>query len=97
MKNIYKYTKFTNVSRVKYAVYPLYLIGNIVDSTAVHKKPRKKSRPVFEHVLYTFYGSSIIGTIGIMIKRTLCIGIWLSNMSFMNCSARVLSTKNKSN
>ena len=75
MENIYKYTKFTNVSRVKYAVYPLYLIGNIVDSTAVHKKPRKKSRPVFEHVLYTFYGSSIIGTIGIMIKRTLCIGI----------------------
>ena len=46
MENIYNYTKFTNVSRVKYAVYPLYLTGNIADSTAVHRKPRKKYRPV---------------------------------------------------
>ena len=45
MENIYNYTKFTNVSRVKYAVYPLYLTGNIADSTAVHRKPRKKYRP----------------------------------------------------
>ena len=45
MENIYNYTKFTNVSRVKYAVYTLYLTGNIADSTAVHRKPRKKYRP----------------------------------------------------
>ena len=32
MENICNYTKFTNVSRVKYAVYPLYLSGNIADS-----------------------------------------------------------------
>ena len=32
--------------RVKYAVYPLYLTGNIADSTAVHRKPRKNYRPV---------------------------------------------------
>ena len=46
MKNIYNYTKFTNVSRVKQAVYPLYFTGNIDVSTAVHRKPRKKYRPV---------------------------------------------------
>ena len=45
MENTYNYTKFTNVSRVKYAVYPLYLTGNIADSTAIHRKPRKKYRP----------------------------------------------------
>ena len=42
MENIYNYTKFTNVSRVKLAVYPLYFTGNIDVSTAVHRKPRKK-------------------------------------------------------
>ena len=45
IENIYNYTKFTNVSWVKYAVYPLYLTGNIADSTAVHRKPRKKYCP----------------------------------------------------
>ena len=45
IENIYNYIKFTNVSRVKYAVYPLYLTGNIADSTVVHRKPRKKYRP----------------------------------------------------
>ena len=45
MENIYNYTNFTDVSRVKSAVYPLYFIGNIADSTAVHRKPRKKYRP----------------------------------------------------
>ena len=45
IENIYNYTKFTNVSRVKYAVYPQYSTGNIADSTAVHWKPRRKYRP----------------------------------------------------
>ena len=45
MENIYNFTKFTNVSRVKYAIYPLYLTGNIADSTEVLRKPRKKYRP----------------------------------------------------
>ena len=45
MENIYNYTKFTNVSRVKYAVYPLYFPGNIDVFTTVHRKPRKKYRP----------------------------------------------------
>ena len=45
MENIYNYTKFTNVSRIKLAVYPLYLTRNIDVSTAVHRKPRKKYRP----------------------------------------------------
>ena len=45
MENIYNYTKFTNVSRVEKAVYPLYLTGNIAYSTAVHRKLRKKYRP----------------------------------------------------
>ena len=52
MENIYNYTKFTNVSRVKYAVNPLYLKGNIADSTAVHRKPRKKYRPVCRKTQY---------------------------------------------
>ena len=43
MDSVYNYTKFTNVSRVKYAVYPLYLTENMADSTAVHRKPRKNS------------------------------------------------------
>ena len=46
MENIYNYTKFTNVSRAKLAVYPVYFTGNIDVSTAVHRKPRKKYRPV---------------------------------------------------
>ena len=29
MENIYNYIKFTNVSRVKWAVYPLYFTGNM--------------------------------------------------------------------
>ena len=45
MENIYNSTKFTNVSRIKYAIYPLYLTGNIDVSTAVHRKPRKKYHP----------------------------------------------------
>ena len=49
MEKIYNYTKFTNVSRVKYAIYPLYFTGNIADFTAVHRKPRKRFRPVVEH------------------------------------------------
>ena len=40
MENIYNSTKFTNVSRVELAVYPLYFTGNMADSTAVHWKPR---------------------------------------------------------
>ena len=45
MENIYNYTKFTNISSVKWAVYPLYFTGNFDFSTAVHRKPRKKYRP----------------------------------------------------
>ena len=45
MEKIYNYTKITNVSRVKLAVYPLYFTGNIDVFTAVHRKPRKKNRP----------------------------------------------------
>ena len=44
IENIYNCTEFINVSRVKYAVCPLLLTGNIADSTAVHRKRRKKSR-----------------------------------------------------
>ena len=45
MENIYNSTKFTNISRVKKAIYPLYFTGNIDVSTATHRKPRKKYRP----------------------------------------------------
>ena len=48
MENIYNYTKFTNVSRVKKAVYPLYFTGYIDVSSAAHRKPRKKYRPEYE-------------------------------------------------
>ena len=45
MENIYNNTKFENVLRVKWAVYPKYFTGNMDVSTAVHRKPRKKYRP----------------------------------------------------
>ena len=53
---MYSYTKFTNVSRVKYVVYPPYLTGNIADSTVVHRKPRKKYCPGYD-VNIKEYGS----------------------------------------
>ena len=40
----YKWESST-ILRVKEAVYPLYFIGNMVDSVVVHRKPRKKSHP----------------------------------------------------
>ena len=57
MENIYNYTKFTNASRVKYAVYPLLLTGNIADSTAVHRKPRIKSHPDLPNVVVREHSS----------------------------------------
>ena len=42
MKNFYNSTKFINVTRVKKeAIYPVYFTGNIADSDAAHRKPRK--------------------------------------------------------
>ena len=66
MENIYNYTKFTNVSRVKKAVYPLYFTGNIDVSTAVHKKPRKKYRPALKHLNFSYLPTLIPleGTLG---------------------------------
>ena len=43
MENIYNYTKFTNVSRVKYAIYPLYFTGNIDVSTAFTESQEKNT------------------------------------------------------
>ena len=37
--------KFYN-SRVKEAVYPVYFTGNMADYAMVHRRTRKKSRPV---------------------------------------------------
>ena len=54
MINIYNFTKFTNVSRVKQAVYSLYFTGNIDVSTAVHRKPRKKYRHAVHNILTVF-------------------------------------------
>ena len=45
MENICNKTKFRIVSRVNKAVCPVYFTGNTADSTAVHRKPRKKSCP----------------------------------------------------
>ena len=47
MEKFYNSTKFINVSWVKEAVYPVYFTGNMADSAAVHRKPRKKSRPSY--------------------------------------------------
>ena len=45
MGKFYNLTKFGNVSSVKVAIYPVYFTGNMADSAAVHRKPRKKYRP----------------------------------------------------
>ena len=45
MENFYNSTKFTNVSRVKQVVYPLYFTGNMADSAAVCRNNRKKLPP----------------------------------------------------
>ena len=45
MERFYNSTKLINVSRVKEAVYPVYFTGNMADSAAVHRKPKKKYRP----------------------------------------------------
>ena len=44
---------------LKFAVYPLYLTGNSADTTAVHRKPNKKSRPdLLFSTYYLFLASS---------------------------------------
>ena len=50
MEKIYNSTKLINVSRVKEAVYPVYFTGNMVDYAAVHRKPKKKYRPVLDYL-----------------------------------------------
>ena len=56
MENIYNYTKFTNFSRVKQFVYPLYFTRDIYISTAVHRKPRKKYRPGVKYGIMVGWG-----------------------------------------
>ena len=53
LKSIDNCTKFTNIARVKVAVYPLYLTGNIADSTKVQRKPRKNTALVASALLDT--------------------------------------------
>ena len=38
------------------AVYHVNLTGNLTDSTVVHRKPRKKYRPVYMYQLYKTKG-----------------------------------------
>ena len=58
LEKIYNSTKFRTVSMVKEAVYPQFFTGNIADSAAVHRKPKKKSRPVIgdQEVSFLFKG-----------------------------------------
>ena len=85
MENIYNYTKFTNVWRIKLTVYSLYITGNIDVSTAVdvhisscnifsifdHVSRVNRVVPIFKWIFVGFLSKTMKGAHSLTTWKTL--------------------------